>query len=314
MAQRNQTDANSSYKENPRPSRSRAKVSSKSSKTAPLQDHNQGGVSITSRDGGPAQSTLDDTARIRELEALLREAHEQLQTTEARLQGAGDAEPRLTTRRNEAPNEPIPAPSRVSEVTMETIRAHLGYDKRKWSALRSCVRDSLRAARLNWDLPWKSQSTTKLGYAYNAVDDDFRELRRFVGQWAVHRIAKDVWDNHKTYLNCVDKPSTYIGRRAVERHGAGGSSRDTTSPSRVPSPRHSSPRLSPTPGPSQPRPRPRRRRIDSSSSSDNSGDDLLQFSDGEPPNHPEEEEDDPSGKGKNRARSSGGSSPKRRKL
>jgi hypothetical protein len=68
---------------------------------------------------------------------------------------------------------------------MEAIRAHLGYDKRKWSALRvchphnlfflianrtqSCVRDSLHAARLNWDLPWKSQSITKLGYAYNAV-------------------------------------------------------------------------------------------------------------------------------------------------
>ncbi|KAJ7312329.1 hypothetical protein DFH08DRAFT_877740 [Mycena albidolilacea] len=216
--------------------------------------------------------------------------------------------------RNEATNEPIPAPSRVSEVTMEAIRAHLGYDKRKWSALRSCVRDSLRAARLNWDLPWKSQSTTKLGYAYNAVEDDFRELRRFVGQWAVHRIAKDVWDNHKTYLNCVDKPSTYIGRRAAERHGAGGSSRHTTSPPRVPSPRHSSPRTSPTPGPSQSCARPLRRRIDSSSSSGNSSDDLLQFSDGELPNDLEEEEDDPSGRGKKRVRSSGGSSPKRRRL
>ncbi|KAJ7871996.1 hypothetical protein B0H14DRAFT_3567290 [Mycena olivaceomarginata] len=73
--------------------------------------------------------------------------------------------------------------------------------KQKWNALRSCVHDPLRAARLNWDLPWKSQSTTKLGYAYNAIEDDFCELCRFVGQWDVHRIAKDVWDNRKTYLD-----------------------------------------------------------------------------------------------------------------
>ncbi|KAJ7787497.1 hypothetical protein B0H14DRAFT_2953226 [Mycena olivaceomarginata] len=305
----------SSSKENPQPSRSRAKAANKSSKTqAPLQDHNQASSSTASRDGAPAESPQDETARIHELEALLRDAHEQLQAAHARQHGASDAEPGPTTHRKEGSNEPIPAPSRVSEVTMEAIRAHLGYDKRKWSALWSCVRDSLRAARLNWDLPWKSQSTTKLGYAYNAVEDDFRELRRFVGQWAVHRIAKDVWDNHKTYLNCVDKPSTYIGRRAAERHGAGGSSRHTTSPPRVPSPRHSSPRTSPSPGPSHPPARPLRRRIDSSSSSGNSGDDLLHFSDGEPPNDLEEEDDDPSGRGKKRARSSGGSSPKRRRL
>jgi hypothetical protein len=192
----------SSSKENPQPSRSRAKAANKSSKTqVPLQDHNQASSSTASRDGAPAESPQDDTTRIHELEgasyttfswtlihnltALLRDAHEQLQTAHARQHGASDAEPGPTTHRKEASNEPIPAPSRVSEVTMEAIRAHLGYDKRKWSALQvchphslffllanrtqSCVRDSLRAARLNWDLPWKSQSTTKLGYAYNAV-------------------------------------------------------------------------------------------------------------------------------------------------
>ncbi|KAJ7770393.1 hypothetical protein B0H14DRAFT_2966837 [Mycena olivaceomarginata] len=263
----------SSSQENPQPSRSH---------------HNQASSSTASHDGGPAESPQDDTARIHELEALLRDAHEQLQTAHARLHGASDAEPGPTTHRNKASNEPIPALSRVSEVTMEAIRAHLGYDKCKWSALRSCVRDSLRAAQLNWDLPWKSQSTTKLGYAYNAVKDDFRELRRFARQWAVRRITKDVWDNHKTYLNCVDKPSTYIGRRAAERHGVGGSSCHTTSPPCVPSPRHSSPRTSPSL--------------------------WLHFSDGEPPNDLEEEDNDPSGRGKKRVRSSGGSSPKRRRL
>ncbi|KAJ7328256.1 hypothetical protein DFH08DRAFT_815763 [Mycena albidolilacea] len=139
----------------------------------------------------------------------------------------------------------------------------------------------------------------QLASASLKVEDDFHDLRRFVGQWAVHCITKDV-------------PSTYIGCCTAERRGVGGSSHETTLPLRVPSPHHSSPCHSLTTGPSQPHLHPHRQRIDSSSSSDNSGDDLLQFSDGEPPNglEEEEEEDDPSGKGKRRVRSSGGSSPK----
>jgi len=203
---------------------------------------------------------------------------------------------------------------------MREIRSHLGYDKSKWRALRSCVRDSLRAARLNWSLDWKSQSTTKLGYAYNAIEDDFPELRRFTGQWAVNRIAKDVWDNRKTYVNCVDKPSTYIGRRAARRQGAGGSS-ITRSPSgsRAHSPHNPSPRRShsgsPSPGPSRPRLY-HHRKVPSLSS--DSGDDLVQFSNDRHQNEDdeeeeEEEEEDPSGKGKKRAKSSGGLAPKRAK-
>jgi len=205
---------------------------------------------------------------------------------------------------------------------MREIRTHLRYDKSKWRALRSCVRDSLRAARLDWSLDWKSQSTTKLGYAYNAIEDDFPELRRFTGQWAVNRISKDVWDNRKTYLNCVDKPSTYIGRRAARRHGAGGSSTtrsSSPSASRAHSPQNPSPPRShsgsPSPGPSRPRLYHRRKVLSSSS---DSGDDLVQFSNDRQHNddddeEEQEEEEDPSGKGKKRAKSSGGSAPKRAK-
>jgi hypothetical protein len=44
---------------------------------------------------------------------------------------------------------------------------------------QACVRDALRAARLNWNVDWKSQSTTKLGYAYNAVRVQFLFFYRY---------------------------------------------------------------------------------------------------------------------------------------
>ncbi|KAJ7131014.1 hypothetical protein C8R44DRAFT_849985 [Mycena epipterygia] len=259
----------------------------------------------------------------RELEALLRETQAQLRTTEARLQEQGNAEQTPTTRSTEAQNSRIEVPSRLSDVTRHEIRTHMGYDKAKWRALRACVRDCLRAARLNWDADWRSQSTTKRGYAYNAIEDDFPELRRFEGQWAVNRIAKDVWDNRKTYINCIDNPSTYIGRRAAQRQrdsgSVGASAQHPTLSPRAPASRNSSgsaresPSRSPSPGPSRPRPRPRARPlVRSPSSSSDSGDDLLNFSDNQNPNDEDEEEDDHDGK--KRAKSRGGLSPKRRKL
>ncbi|KAJ7840210.1 hypothetical protein B0H14DRAFT_2587608 [Mycena olivaceomarginata] len=70
----------------------------------------------------------------------------------------------------------------------------------------------MRAARLNWSDNWKAQSTTKLSHAFDgySIEDDFPELRQFNGQWGVNRIAKDVWDNRKTYIHCVHKPSIYV--------------------------------------------------------------------------------------------------------
>ncbi|KAF8125904.1 hypothetical protein K438DRAFT_1790832 [Mycena galopus ATCC 62051] len=280
-----QKKTNSSSKENPNPPQPRDKASKKSSRSARLQDRNTGSVS---------SGAQDDAARIHELEALLRETQGQLRTTEARLEARGDAEQGSSIRRNATQDHRIGAPSRLSDVTMKEIRTHLGYDRKRWSALRACVRDCLRAARLNWDSNWKSQSTTKLGYAFNAIEDDFPELRRFNGQWAVNRIAKDVWDNHKTYMHCVDQPSTYIGRRAAQRRARGGAAGTN------------SPRHSPTPGPSQPHPQPRRRLRAPSSSSSDDDDDLLNFNDDQYHDSVgEEEEDGKGGKGKKRAKGSG---------
>ncbi|KAJ7071747.1 hypothetical protein B0H15DRAFT_957595 [Mycena belliarum] len=320
----------SSSKENPHRSESRPKRRPKNTPRAPpLQDHNTGGTSTP---------PLEDGARVRELEgkscsgsrptrtdntaaALLRETQAQLRTTEARLQEQRATEQGPTTRSQGRDNSRIGVLSRLSDVTMREIRTRMGFDRSKWRALRSCVRDCLRAARLNWDADWRSQSTTKRGYAYNAIEDDFPELRRFEGQWAVNRIAKDVWDNRKTYINCVDNPSTYIGRRAAQRQRGRGSidtsSRHSSSPLPTPPSQPDSPNRSPTPGPSHAPPRPRPRVIRSPSSSPDSGDDLMKFSDhqssGEEDEDGGEEDEDDHQHGKRHARSSGGSSSKRRR-
>ncbi|KAF7350734.1 hypothetical protein MSAN_01634500 [Mycena sanguinolenta] len=307
-------------KENSRPPRTRSSKK-KSSRNAPLQDHNTGSASSGSQ---------EDPGRIRELEGLLREAQDRLRATEVRLGERGDAVHGSPTRRNESR---VPAPSRLSDITMEEIRTQLGYDKKRWNALRACIRDCLSAARLDWNHNWKSQSTTKRGYAYNAVEDDFPELRRFEGQWAVNHIAKNVWDNRKTYINCIDNPSTYFGRRAAQRHlddGVGGTgSRRASSPTPAPSvrnitpPPQESPTRSSSAGPSQLRPQLRRRaRAPSSSSSSSSDDedDLLEFDDDQDPDsagqegeREEGEANENSGTGTKRAKSSGGSSSKRQK-
>ncbi|KAF8173006.1 hypothetical protein K438DRAFT_1847436 [Mycena galopus ATCC 62051] len=206
---------------------------------------------------------------------------------------------------------------------MKEIRTNLGYDRKRWSALRACIRDCLRAARLNWDSNWKSQSTTKLGYAFNAIEDDFPELRRFEGQWAVNRITKDVWDNHKTYINCADNPSTYIGRRAAQRRASDGTAGNGTESQRrssvtpTPPPRNSSApdthSRSPTPGPSRPCAQPRCRARAPSSSSDDD-DALVECDDDEHLDDAEEQvEDDKGGKGKKRAKGSGAPPSKRQK-
>ncbi|KAJ7609277.1 hypothetical protein FB45DRAFT_1039096 [Roridomyces roridus] len=146
----------------------------------------------------------------------------------------------------------------------------------------------------------------------SGIEDDFPELRRFEGQWAVNRIVKDVWDNRKIYVNCVDNPETYIGRRAAARTGESSSSRADSPPRGTPEPSpHPSPRRSPSPGPSAPRhvPHPRPLRAPPSTD-DESGDDLLNFSDDGAANQEHVTE---KAKGKRPAGSDGRPSTKRRK-
>ncbi|KAJ7159370.1 hypothetical protein C8R43DRAFT_948299 [Mycena crocata] len=292
------THSSHSSQEKENPSISHRKAQHKahsSSRRNPLTNQNRSDPSDVQPDG-------DTNARIRELEAQIHQLR--------------DVHP--PPREREIPS--IARPKRVSDVTMAEICDALGFEKDKWIDLRSCTRDCLSAARLDTKLNWKAQDPTKLGMAYNAIEQDFPELRRFEGKWGVERIAKDTWDNRKSYKSCSRKPSTYVGRRAAARREARRQrsrlSSPLASPPRSParSPGPPSPRSPSTPGPSQP-PRARRQPRRIPSSEDDSGDDLLNLYAPEQQQQEEEEEEgeDPSGKGKKRAKSGGGSSGKRRK-
>ncbi|KAJ7133656.1 hypothetical protein C8R43DRAFT_956501 [Mycena crocata] len=269
-----------------------------SSRRDPLRTQNRSDPSDVP--SGQVRPVDDPNARIRELEAQIRQLR--------------DAHPAPPPREREITS--IARPKRVCDVTMGEICDQLGFEKDKWIDLRSCTRDCLSAARLDTKLNWKAQDPAKLGMAYNAIEEDFPELRRFQGKWGVERIAKDTWDNRKSYKKCSHNPSTYVGRRtAARREARRRHSRFSSPPASHPrSPERSSgspsPRRTPTPGPSQPsRVRPQPRRVPSSP--EDSGDDLLNFDHQDAAE--QEEEEDPSGKGKKRSRSGGGSSGKRRR-
>ncbi|KAF8125393.1 hypothetical protein K438DRAFT_1218661 [Mycena galopus ATCC 62051] len=230
------------------------------------------------------------------------------------------------------PNESIDRPKNASKITMQAIRAKLGYDKTRWNSFRSYCRDAATSARLNWDGNWKSQRSEKLSMAYNAVrllytiprvhysfpkiEAAFPETRRFEGQWAIDRTVKQCWDNRKNYRNCVNKPTTFRGKEAAARRARRVQSPASTS--------RTSP-ASPTPGPSRRRPSTHR---NSDSGSDDDDDDdgdrdnedeFVAASDNEPPRDEQdedelEEEDDggmsEKAKGKRKASEQGGKDPK----
>ncbi|KAJ7802156.1 hypothetical protein B0H14DRAFT_3488770 [Mycena olivaceomarginata] len=116
---------------------------------------------------------------------------------------------------------------------MAVIRGHLGYDKPNWNALRTFIRDTILAARLKWHSDWKAQNKKKLGDVYELVAEEFPEVRRFEGLWAIDRIAQQTWGNRISYKSCVTNPNTYRGRRAAQRGPArvraNSRSNDTTS-------------------------------------------------------------------------------------
>ncbi|KAF7334088.1 hypothetical protein MVEN_02314500 [Mycena venus] len=214
------------------------------------------------------------------------------------------------------PDDSIPRPRNASKIPMREIFRLLGYDKAKWNALRAYVRDALLAACLHWDLEWKAQRPEKQSRAYNAIEDAFPETRRFANQWAIDRIAKQFWDNHKTYRNCVGNDSTYRGRQAAARR-ADHPLPDPQSLSPIPldSVRSRSRSRDPTPGPSRPRRLARSNVInsdddDSGSDDDDCDDDPLVCHDDDDDDddddvEEEEEEEDVSGKGKAKAKAPG---------
>ncbi|KAJ7610198.1 glycosyl hydrolases family 31-domain-containing protein [Roridomyces roridus] len=292
----------------PDPKRLRAKAKSSNanveSTTAPQDD----GSRVTELESACLGTFVQRNTYL--LRALLQESQDKLRA----LQQSKKTH-KSSKRTHRVKEGSIPVPPHASSAKLGDIKSQLRYTPKQWRALRSCARDSIRGACLNWDRGWKAQSTTKLGTVYKVIEDDFPELRRFEGQWAVNRIVKDVWDNRKMYINCADNINTYIGRRAAARAGVSSDSPPRGTPN--PSP-HPSPRRSPSPGPSEPHRVPRPRPLCVPSSDDESGDDLLNFSDNESRHDGDDDDEDSAttakGKGKRRAGSDGGSPSKRRKL
>ncbi|KAJ7318070.1 hypothetical protein DFH08DRAFT_820095 [Mycena albidolilacea] len=212
-------------------------------------------------------------ARVHQLEATLA-------TTQSRLETAEDLIEQGTAPDSEDGNtETIPHPDKLSAVTMTEIKALLKMDKLRWNAMRTFTRHRLHAGDLRSELVWKKQDTLALGVISRAISNKFPELQRFEGNWATYRIMKESWDNIKMYRRDVDRPNTYVGRKAVERrHRRAVPSSPTPSGRESPHP--------PTPGPARrrstsptsptsptttahvPKPRPLRRATDSDSGSD----------------------------------------------
>ncbi|KAJ7636787.1 hypothetical protein FB45DRAFT_1024886 [Roridomyces roridus] len=284
----------------PDPKRLRAKAKSSNanveSTTAPQDD----GSRVTELESACLGTFVQRNTYL--LRALLQESQDKLRA----LQQSKKTH-KSSKRTHRVKEGSIPVPPHASSAKLGDIKSQLRYTPKQWRALRSCARDSIRGACLNWDRGWKAQSTTKLGTVYKVIEDDFPELRRFEGQWAVNRIVKDVWDNRKMYINCADNINTYIGRRAAARAGVSSDSPPRGTPN--PSP-HPSPRRSPSPGPSEPHRVPRPRPLCVPSSDDESGDDLLNFSDNESRHDGDDDDEDSAttakGKGKRRAGSDGG--------
>ncbi|KAJ7787250.1 hypothetical protein B0H14DRAFT_3580816 [Mycena olivaceomarginata] len=176
-------------------------------------------------------------ARVRQLEATLATTKSHLETAEDLIeQGAApDSEDGNT--------ETIPHPDKLSAVTVKELKALLKMDKLRWNAMRVFTRHRLHAGDLCPELVWKKQDTLVLGVISRANRRD------------------------------VDRPNTYVGRKAVERRrrratplfptpsGRESSHPPTPGPSR----RRSTSPTSPTTAPGVPKPRPLQRATDSDS-------------------------------------------------
>ncbi|KAJ7818429.1 hypothetical protein B0H14DRAFT_3739964 [Mycena olivaceomarginata] len=232
-----------------------------------LRDHNHSRRSPAEEHTGDVGSDAALRARVHQLEGARPPA---LKTAEDLIeQGAApDSEDGNT--------ETIPHPDKLSAVTMNELKALLKMDKLHWNAMRTFTRHRLHAGDLRPELVWKKQDTLALGVISRAISNKFPELQQFEGNWATYRIVKESWDNIKMYRRDVDRPNTYVGRKAVERR------RRRATPSSPTQSCRESPHP-PTPGPSRrrstsptslataprvPKPRPLRRATDSDSGSD----------------------------------------------
>jgi len=168
-------------------------------------------------------------AELRNMQAERDRAREAQQAAELRAETASRDRPAAG---GDVHAGSVAQPNNLANIKMDDLQQQLGFDSEQWNALRTAVRDALSAACLDPNAKWKAQAPGKLSAAYNAVEEDFPQLRRFANQWAVVRIAKQCWSNRRSYCRRVGNESTYRGRRAAARR----TTRDVSPPD--PSPSH----------------------------------------------------------------------------
>ncbi|KAJ4466591.1 hypothetical protein C8R41DRAFT_906294 [Lentinula lateritia] len=78
-----------------------------------------------------------------------------------------DFKPDLEAEDN-VPAGSIPYSIPTYKVPMKDIRQALGYDKKRWNYLRTCVRENF-AVEFDWSVPWRAQKPERLARAYSAV-------------------------------------------------------------------------------------------------------------------------------------------------
>ncbi|KAJ3745032.1 hypothetical protein DFH05DRAFT_1112443 [Lentinula detonsa] len=99
--------------------------------------------------------------------------------------------------KDDVPARNIPCLIPTYKVPMQHIRTKIGYDQREWNRLRTCLRENIVIAKLKWSLHWRFQKPEKLRQIYDAVENQFPEMRRFAEQWAAKAMTKVFWDSCK---------------------------------------------------------------------------------------------------------------------
>ncbi|KAH9917211.1 hypothetical protein B0H21DRAFT_825901 [Amylocystis lapponica] len=101
-----------------------------------------------------------------------------------------------------------------------------------YRAIRGCVRNLVRAARLNKDVRWNRQPVETLSKIFKVARKEYPILARFAHDWPIDELAKAYLKRHRNYCKkthqdaIVDAMSRAFGRHGGSSHGrrGGGSS------------------------------------------------------------------------------------------
>ncbi|KAL1720226.1 hypothetical protein EV715DRAFT_262803 [Schizophyllum commune] len=141
----------------------------------------------------------------------------------ARVTQERDAAVEANTNPHNPPHSPEPIvdsirrPHRVSDVTIEEIREHLGLDgqehKSEWSDIRRATRSFMLQGGLDITKDWTELPGLKLIKIYDAIEEYHPPLRRFKNQWATAVLIHKTFQGQHSYYNTKDKQGTYRYKR-----------------------------------------------------------------------------------------------------